>query len=207
MGIDETLLRDKGFIKNKDGSFSKARSPQPDIIADLPKTVIAIDPGSSGGIAISHPMGIGDTQRKLIAVGSDKITNLASILRGFFNPVAYVELVTGFIAKPKKPKPGEKAEFRLENQSHLMFNFGKNAGRIEGILEALEIPFFLVHPAVWQKPLFLSKKGTPREKWKKRLQEEAQRRFPSCKVTLATADALLILNYAMLREEGRINGN
>ena len=56
-----------------------------------------------------------------------------------------------------------------------------------------------VRPHDWQKHLRLGTKkdcsGTT--EWKNKLKSEAIRRFPTQKVTLATADALLILDYAL----------
>jgi len=57
-----------------------------------------------------------------------------------------------------------------------------------------EIPFTYVRPQVWQKGLS-GLKGLVSSKRKGALKNHAKRLFPKLKVTLATADALLILNY------------
>jgi hypothetical protein len=155
------------------------------------KTIIAIDPGASGGITASYPDGksvahpMPDTEADVVE--HIRCAQLAhEVERG--NLVAYVERVGGFIGKRQ---PGSA-----------MFKFGFNAGVIEGALRALGIRTIYVRPQEWQKHFGL---GTARacvskSEWKRKLKAEAQRRFPQLKVTLATADALLILEYARAKE-------
>jgi crossover junction endodeoxyribonuclease RuvC len=78
-----------------------------------------------------------------------------------------------------------------------MFRFGRNFGFILGVFAALKIPVELVRPQKWQKALSLGTSAAHASKtaWKNHLKAEAQRRFPDQKVTLATADALLLLSY------------
>lgn len=63
-----------------------------------------------------------------------------------------------------------------------MFSFGKNAGRIEGLLVGLDIPFFRVLPRIWQKELWqgvtLIKKADGRTDTKKTSYIVASRIFP-----------------------------
>jgi hypothetical protein len=56
----------------------------------------------------------------------------------------------------------------------------------------------MVRPQTWQKNLGIGTSRTCASKteWKNKLKALAQRKFPDAKVTLATADALLILDYA-----------
>jgi len=75
-----------------------------------------------------------------------------------------------------------------------MFNFGRNHGFTLGLLSALYIRTELITPQQWQKRLFLgTSKGMSPVQWKNKLKAEAQRLYPDIKVTLKTADALLIL--------------
>jgi hypothetical protein len=72
-----------------------------------------------------------------------------------------------------------------------MFTFGANYGFWRGALQAAKIPFFEVMPKQWQKGLVSPKiKGADR---KRALLQLAKERYPKIKVTLATADALLML--------------
>jgi DNA modification methylase len=78
-----------------------------------------------------------------------------------------------------------------------MFKFGFSAGFAHGCLTALGIPHEEVAPKRWQQALGIPARRPAESKaqWKARLRGEAQRRFPNVKVTLATADALLIALY------------
>jgi hypothetical protein len=59
----------------------------------------------------------------------------------------------------------------------------------------------LVRPQVWQKAFGLGTASACASKsiWKNKLKAEAQRRFPHLKVTHKTGDALLILEYALMK--------
>lgn len=69
-----------------------------------------------------------------------------------------------------------------------------NAGEWRGLLTALHIPFKEVTPQVWQKYFGVF----PKEKRarKNALKQKAQQLYPDLDVTLQTADALLIAEYA-----------
>lgn len=203
--ITEQQLWAKGYFLNKKGELEKIYKEE-----GLERTrvrrdeegywnlvkpeipIIAIDPGSSGSIAISH------TDGSVEAHALKDKRDLCKHLIPFRSKAckAYVELVTGFIARPK----AQEGEFKMEQSGHLMFNFGKGAGYIEGALDMAGIPFELVFPKTWQKPLCMEKKGKSRTTWKNELKERMQKIFPDNKVTLATADALGILNYALLKK-------
>ena len=145
--------------------------------------ILAIDPGASGGLAwidvagkpncIPMPSTFGDVVHWLKSLCHCGVT------------VAFVEDVGGFCGVGQ---PGSA-----------MFKFGKGCGVIEGALMALGFRVQLVKPQKWQKHLGLgtTKSAGGKAEWKRKLKAEAQRRFPSCDVTLKTADALLILDYAM----------
>jgi hypothetical protein len=79
-----------------------------------------------------------------------------------------------------------------------MFRFGEHFGFVKGVIQALSIRLVLVRPQVWQKGFGLGTASAcgSKTEWKNKLKAEAQRRFPHLKVTLKTADALLILEYA-----------
>ena len=99
--------------------------------------------------------------------------------------VCVLEEVSGFAGKAQ---PGSA-----------MFRFGEHFGFIKGVIQALEIRLVLVRPQVWQKGFGLGTASACASKteWKNKLKAEAQRRFPQLKVTLKTADALLILEWAL----------
>lgn len=162
------------------------------------KSFLAIDPGASGGLAWT---GCRDS-RDVVAsytpeTDSDYVELLRSLLIGSAmegNALsAYVEKVGGF-TKAGGRQPGST-----------MFKFGFGCGVIEGALRALKIPTIYVLPRTWQKHFNLGTASACDTKtiWKNKLKSEAQRRYPEIKVTLATADALLILSYARETNAGQ----
>ncbi len=169
------------------------------------KTIVAIDPGKSGGIAWWAPE-CATHCIKMPAITRDIVDVLDSADFYFDaeNPTegvcVYIEQVGGYI-KPRKGKDGKDAKVPGANSP--MFNFGKNYGRLEGITEALYYELVYVTPQKWIKALGLGKKGkrTPTE-WKNHLKAMAQRLYPSIKVTHAVQDALLILWWARMVNNG-----
>lgn len=172
------------------------------------KTIIAVDPGANGGIAWHdgkevHAKAMPDTRRDCINLVKE------IVLKNGMNPVvAYHEKITGFI-----PDGG----------ASMMFQFGASCERVACILETLDVRTIDITPQAWQKRLGLGNKGltkapkgasdeerkavkahnaAAKRDWKTKLKERAQRLFPTCTVTLRTADALLILEAAMQAEGG-----
>lgn len=215
-------LETKGFTKNSNGEWEKAPKKEVSVTSgfispnfgpvikgneiigwinsqepSIEHYIIAIDPGASGGVAIRDVDG---TVEAFSLKDRGDLTKLIKErhLNGL-NAKAYVELVTGYIAKKKVPSAGE--EFTLDASSYRMFNFGKSVGYIEGVLDGLGIPWEHVSPRAWQKPLFLDRKGLGRVAWKNLLKEKMQKLYPQLKVTLSTADALGILHFATLKQQ------
>ena len=71
-----------------------------------------------------------------------------------------------------------------------------NYGLVRGMVLALGLRLVEVPPKDWQGHYHLVKGDKTRTEWKNALKNEAQKRFPKTTVTLATADALLIYEYA-----------
>jgi hypothetical protein len=146
---------------------------------------IAIDPGVSGGVAVSM---FGKTVcHAMPATQGDVMELIRDIYRTAevedVETICVLEEVSGFAGKAQ---PGSA-----------MFKFGEGYGFIKGVVQTLGIKLVLVRPQVWQKAFGLgtaSNCATARE-WKNKLKAEAQRRFPDLNVTLKTADALLILEW------------
>jgi hypothetical protein len=150
------------------------------------KTIVAIDPGVTGGIAVwgygkteCHPMPETEGDR----VDFIKSVKAAAAMEGG-EVVCVLEKVGGYAGKGQ---PGSA-----------MFRFGEHFGFLKGVIQTLEIRLVLVRPQVWQKGFGLGTASACRTKseWKNKLKAEAQRLFPHLPVTLKTADALLILEYA-----------
>jgi hypothetical protein len=104
---------------------------------------------------------------------------------------AYVEQVGGYV-RTEGGQPGSA-----------MFKFGRGFGFLLGVCAALLVPVELVTPQRWQKGVSAGvRSGLSRADWKRKLKAQAERLFPSHRVTLATADALLILEWARRAERG-----
>ena len=150
------------------------------------KVVIAIDPGVSGGIAVSA---FGKT---LAYAMPETEGDRLELLRSFKTTanvegadcVCVLEEVNGFVGKAQ---PGSA-----------MFKFGAHYGFLKGVAQALGIRLVLVRPQVWQRVFGLGTAAScaNSREWKNKLKAEAQRRFPELNVSLKTADALLILEWA-----------
>lgn len=146
------------------------------------KPILAIDPGAGGGIVAQGielfycdhmPETEGDVVNYLRAVIADN--------RGI---ICVIEDQTGCAG--------------IRVSAPAMFKFGRGFGHILGVLGALGVRVETVRPQVWQKELGLGTraKGMSKTEWKNKLKAKAQQLFPTVHVTLATADALLLLEYA-----------
>lgn len=135
---------------------------------------IGIDPGINGGCAILDEDGALKTYRC-----PKDVKGMANVLYDyqFKDSYAVIEKVHSF--------PGQGVVST--------FTFGNNFGRWEGILSAYDIPFLYVQPKKWMESFQpLSKEKKIR---KKQLKEKAMDLHPEEKITLITADAVLIAHY------------
>lgn len=81
--------------------------------------------------------------------------------------------------------------------SSAMAVYASNWGTIKGMMTALHYRIIIVPPKSWQRILGLgSAQGMSRTEWKNKLKQMAEQLYPHLKVTLATADALLMLEAA-----------
>ena len=148
-------------------------------------TYITIDPGVSGGIAwdgseLSACMNMPGSDTET----AEEIGLLYSMRPGV---KCVIEDVPKFVGRAL---PGST-----------IFPLAFNCGLIRGIAIALRMPVILVRPQDWQKHFCLGSKGkSSTAEHKNKLKAEAQRRYPHLKVSLKTADALLMLAYA--KEKG-----
>ena len=154
----------------------------------MDKTIyIGIDPGKSGGIAYIE-------NNKLYTYKFPKdLRDLVKILKKLKGRkcLCIMELVHSF------PNQGVKSTF----------SFGENFGKWKGLLCAFDIEYMLVTPRVWMRYYG----DLPKEKSlrKKRLKEMAKALYNDIKVTLYTADAILIANYLkeITYEKSKNTGN
>ena len=146
------------------------------------KIILGIDPGKSGGLAFLNNAGIYCYAMPITDCDVVDLIRSISCCAGDKH-VCYIEKVGGYIKGNKLP-------------GSAMFNFGHGRGVIIGALLSFGWRVIEVPPQRWQKWLGIGKCGGQKNK----LKAEAQRRFPDQNVTLKTADALLILDYAMDKE-------
>ena len=147
-------------------------------------SLIAIDPGASGGIAILADGAV--SAFRLPAIG-DLGTTLSALA-----PIhaVYIEDVPFAFSRGTRVNPASLAKLQ------------RGLGQLEGFVMGRGLRLVGVRPMDWQARLGLGGKRAAGgyAAWKKLLKLEAARRFPDLAVTLATADALLILEYAREKE-------
>jgi hypothetical protein len=167
---------------------------------------LGVDPGASGGLAalngrevraVPTPATERDVWDWFQDFRSGELHALVAAASGkkdFALPLAFavVEKVGGYVGQAQ---PGSAA-----------FKFGASYGALRMALTAAGVPYEEATPQRWQKALGLGtrRKGESKTSWKNRLKSAAQRLFPSVKVTLATADALLIAAYCQRLRTGTL---
>jgi hypothetical protein len=151
---------------------------------------IGIDPGASGGMAAIDRFGIqpvGDLITSTAMPDTERdIWDWLKRIREEAEVFAVLEKVTGFMGGQDNRWLGPS-----------MFRLGESYGFLKGCLTGCDIPFQEVTPRTWQKAIGIRSKGKGegRTSWKNHLKQVAQRLYPMEKVTLATADAMLIATY------------
>ena len=143
------------------------------------KKCIGIDPGKGGGVALLTD----ETAR--VYPCPKTVDDMATLIGicisdvSAYRVMVFVEKVWAF------PTDGWVGSF----------TFGNNYGQWQGILATYEIEPHYVTPKTWQSH-FEIKKGLPKDIRKKKLKQMAKDKFPETKkITLKTADALLIALY------------
>lgn len=170
---------------------------------------IGIDPGASGGLAfvtggLVKSTAMPGTEKDLwdwIRTGGVVDKNGDPLPLPASSCEAVIEKVGGFMAS------GGTSQLKKNVASgHTMFTFGASYGGLRMALIAAGIPFEEVTPQTWQKGLGIPprKKTESKTAWKNRLKARAQQAFPKEKITLATADALLVALYCKRLHEGKL---
>lgn len=153
--------------------------------------VIGIDPGTSaGGIAVYIP----GYCTKTVKMPKD-IADLRDFLGYYkenFHPIVFLEKLS---VRPDDValEDGKANMGKLYRIQKMMANFE----HLKAIIEAVGVPYVMVHPASWQSKLKLRQPGVKEEKpeRKRRYQSIAAKAYPGVKVTLWNADALLIMHF------------
>lgn len=145
----------------------------------MTKGLIAIDPGASGGWVHLEPFG---DEPKAYSYKTE--TEFLEFLSPI-NPAGYVavvEDVPAFVASA------------TSNASS--FKLGYNFGFLVGALRARRFPVELVKPKSWQKGLRGLRPRMGYTDRKRAIKDNAARLYPDLKVTNATADAVMIMDWA-----------
>ena len=187
--FEETIANDQKLALSGEHTFDK------------PRVYLGIDPGASGGLAVVYRYGVRDGSVEAVPMPAterdiwDWFVQWKDSGLGRSKPIAVIEKVTGYIGDGGNP-------------GSAMFKFGTSYGGLRMALIAAEIPFEEITPQAWQKASGIfprkSRGGETKTQWKNRLKSKAQQLFPLVKVTLPTADALLIAEYCMRKHEGRL---
>ena len=153
-------------------------------------TIIGIDPGASGGLAVFQPGKL--TRAVKMPKNIQSLRDFLAYYAENFRPVVFLEKLS---VRPDDVKvEGEQANLgKLFRVQKMMENYYE----LKTIIETAGIPFIQVHPVKWQTSLKLRKLGSKEEKRdrKKRYQRHAAGLYPEVKVTLWNADALLIMHF------------
>jgi len=155
------------------------------------ESIIGIDPGKSGGIALLYRMKVNGKLTKIAKVWKmpeterdvwECITNLQWRNIDLF---AFIEQVAAM------PKQGVSSTFK----------FGQHYGMLRAFLIAAGISFETIWSSKWQRKLGCLSKSD-----KNVTKAKAQELFPEIKITHATADALLIAEYGYRKRREEILG-
>lgn len=169
------------------------------------RTFLGIDPGLNGGIAF-------------VSARHARVFPMPKTERDIYDLIASCQVHYALIEQAQA-RPGQ-------SKTHIFF---QNYGFIRGVLVALGIPYENVSAFAWQRGIGVpptrratkkktsGKKKTQSKKalrqaaqaaarrkreHKNKLKQKAQGLFPALKITLATADALLIAEFARRSQLG-----
>lgn len=144
--------------------------------------IIAFDPGKNGGVAVYWGATKNVTAENL--PGTDRgLLEILEDVSALGETTAYLEDLVKFAGN--------------NMPSSSMAAYASSWGFLRGVIVAKRIKLVLVPPQKWQKALGLgTSRGMSKTEWKNKLKNMAEQLNPGLKVTLATADALLICEAA-----------
>lgn len=151
------------------------------------KTILGIDPGASGGIALyNYKAGI--TAVKMPKNISDLSEYLTYVKETYEKPLCFIEKVSSF--RQDTDEPGKR--FGIEKML-------ANYEQLKTCLTIAKIPFVQVYPQSWQHGLNLRKKGESKSDRKNRYKAAAAQYYPEVKTTLWNSDALCIVQFGRMK--------
>ncbi len=153
-------------------------------------TIIGIDPGKAGGIAVWNA--------NWAEVETFKMPENVRAMNVLFSELKAIDKKAFVILEKVQLQQGDLGNtgrmFRLQK----MFT---NYDQIKTVLLIVGIPFIEVKPNEWQKYLRLAKKNEEYADRKRRLREAAKSLYISTKVTLWNADALLLMEFGRRKKQ------
>lgn len=164
------------------------------------KVYLGIDPGAGGGLAALW----GETVTVAAMPKTEKdVWDWLNVYEGI--PAKAAAIIEQIDPRPTMVYDHELKQVRPRILKSSCLLYGDYL-RLRAFLVAASIPFEECPPQRWQKGLKIPprEKGEEERNWKNRLKAKAQQLFPREKVTLATADSLLIAEYCRRKEEGKL---
>ena len=152
---------------------------------------VGIDPGNGGGIAVLTEEG--DTLDIITRKFPSDVRDVAIFLKAATSNTNYRVAIEKVHSMPKQ---GVKSTF----------TFGMNYGIWIGSLRTLDIDFIKVQAKQWQEHYEIPSNIKYYDR-KKELKKIAIDLFPNQRVTMYTADALLIANYCRKTHYSKIKEN
>ena len=146
--------------------------------------VIGIDPGATGAISVITSTGeLGVLPMPLCPKALSDILSDIRVNLGIKH--AYIESLVKFIGYPQP--------------SSAMAQYGYNTGLVNGILVANRYAVVQIPPRTWM-PFYTEQlaKDLGRKAWKIHLASIARKLYPSVKISIPTADSVLIAHYAYI---------
>lgn len=147
----------------------------------MEKRIITIDPGTNGGIAFDNK----DTGAVTAIKMPDGMTETFDTLRSI--------AVENDITQCVMEKAGAHV---MGNNASASAKFARHCGQLEMAMYALAVPTVQVTPQKWMRGVFGTTLPKDKRERKNAIKDEMARRYPHLTVTLATADALGIMEYA-----------
>lgn len=150
------------------------------------KIYIGIDPGAKGAIAVL------DGAKLHTYKMPDSFPEIYDTLNGIAKSYEPKDIVT-VMEQVGQGIPGQSSSATAK--------FARHNGHLEMALYALGIRTEKVRPQVWEKSYNVgSSKGLTKTAWKNKLKGVAMSLYPTEKITLDTADAILLAHYGKSKE-------
>lgn len=151
-------------------------------------TIIGIDPGAQGGIAVWQAGAKVRTMRMPRDIS--ELREYVTYLVENFRPVVFLEKLS--------VRPDDVTVEGGSANLGKLYRIQKMIAQYEQLKATLDfcgVPFVQVHPMKWQNGLHLRMKGEEKAERKRRFRDIAGKLYPEVDATLWNADAVLIMHF------------